>query len=63
MLDTLTHKKNLVLERQKAYQHSHKPIYYRPPRSGLYLGLYKSGFALGVAGIAYSAYSLVKGKN
>jgi len=63
MTQSFSAEKNLVLERQKAYQHSHKPIYYRPPRSGLYLGLYKSGFALGVAGIAYSAYSLVKGKN
>jgi hypothetical protein len=59
-------------------QHSHKPIYYRPPRSRLYLGahrvsfrgnrriltamsgLYKTGFTLGVFGIAYSAYSLIK---
>jgi hypothetical protein len=59
-------------------QNSHKPVYYRPPRSRLYLGdpyvlfgsnggvltealgLYKTGFTLGVFGIAYSAYSLVK---
>ena len=57
-------------------QHSHQPVYYRLPRSRLYLGiyelltsggtltrvpgLYKSGFALGVVGICYSAYSLVK---
>src|SRR6266403_1537638 len=55
-------------------QNSHKPIYYRPPRSRLYLGthafflcssddvltgvsgVYKTGFTLGVVGIAYSAY-------
>ncbi|KAF8272109.1 hypothetical protein EI94DRAFT_1719011 [Lactarius quietus] len=63
MLDALVHKKNLVPERQKLYQHSHKPIYYRLPRSGLYMGLYKVGFTFGVCGIAYSAYSLVKGKD
>ncbi|KAI0254823.1 hypothetical protein BJV78DRAFT_1183144 [Lactifluus subvellereus] len=63
MLDALVHKKNVVPERQRVYQQSHKPIYYRPPRSGLYMSLYKSGFAVGVVGIAYSAYSLVKGKN
>ncbi|KAH9077052.1 hypothetical protein EDB83DRAFT_2347962 [Lactarius deliciosus] len=78
MLDALVYKKNLVPEKQRLYQHSHKPIYYRPARSGLYmgtlqfffaaigkivtslLGLYKAGFSLGVFGIAYSAYSLVK---
>ena len=59
-------------------QNSHKPVYYRLPRSRLYLGtdalffcsngdvltgvlgLYKTGFTLGVVGIFYSAYSLVK---
>ncbi|KAH9002231.1 hypothetical protein EDB86DRAFT_2898782, partial [Lactarius hatsudake] len=60
MLDALVYKKNLVPEKQRLYQHSHKPIYYRPARSGLYMGLYKAGFGLGVFGIAYSAYSLVK---
>ncbi|KAI0005128.1 hypothetical protein BJV74DRAFT_807136 [Russula compacta] len=63
MLDALTYRKNLVPERQRVYQHSHKPIYYRPPRSRLYLGLYQTGFAIGVCGIVYSAYSLVKGKH
>ncbi|KAI0268138.1 hypothetical protein BC834DRAFT_968358 [Gloeopeniophorella convolvens] len=62
MLDALVYKKNLVPERQREYQHSHKPIYYRPPRSRLYLGLYKTAFTLGVVGITYSAYSLVKAR-
>ncbi|KAN0126734.1 hypothetical protein V8E52_000374 [Russula decolorans] len=62
IVDALTYRKNIVPERQRVYQNSHKPIYYRLPRSGLYLGLYKTGFTLGVAGIFYSAYSLVKGK-
>ncbi|KAH9977665.1 hypothetical protein BGW80DRAFT_1283593 [Lactifluus volemus] len=62
MLDALVYRKNFVPERQRLYQQSHKPIYYRPPRSGLYMGLYMSGFALGVGAIGYSAYSLVKGK-
>ncbi|KAH9045288.1 hypothetical protein EDB85DRAFT_1905805 [Lactarius pseudohatsudake] len=38
MLDALIYKKNLVPEKQRLYQHSHKPIYYRPARSGLYMG-------------------------
>ncbi|KAH9965815.1 hypothetical protein BC827DRAFT_1180020 [Russula dissimulans] len=63
MLDALTYKKNLVPERQKEYQHSHKPVYYRLPRSRLYYGVYKVGFTLGVLGITYSAYSLTKGKH
>lgn len=62
MIDVLTYRKNLVPEKQREYQNSHKPIYYRPPRSRLYLGLYKTGFTLGVVGIFYSAYSLVRGK-
>ncbi|KAI0053693.1 hypothetical protein FA95DRAFT_1600834 [Auriscalpium vulgare] len=62
VLDALVHKKNLVIERQKQYQASHKPIWLRPARSRLYIGLYNATFAVGMAGVAYSAYSLIRGK-
>ncbi|KAI0068560.1 hypothetical protein BV25DRAFT_1817422 [Artomyces pyxidatus] len=62
VLDALVYKKNLVPQKQREYQHSHKPVYYRPPRSRLYLGLYNTAFGLGMVGVVYSAYSLIRGK-
>ncbi|KAI0322489.1 hypothetical protein OF83DRAFT_1167539 [Amylostereum chailletii] len=62
MLDALVNRKNLVIERQKAYQASHQPIWYRPARSRLYMGTFKSLFALGMVGAVYSAGSLIIGK-
>ncbi|KAG2042091.1 hypothetical protein BDR03DRAFT_623918 [Suillus americanus] len=62
MIDTVVQRPNYVPERQRAYQASHSPIYYRPPRSRLYLGTYFTLFGLGMCGTVYGMYQLTMGK-
>jgi len=62
MLSALVNKPNRVLEKQKYIQASTKLLHYRMPRSRLYLGIYYTGFTVGLAGIGYSIVSLIKGK-
>ncbi|KAH7931161.1 hypothetical protein BV22DRAFT_1052913 [Leucogyrophana mollusca] len=62
MLDAVVNRPNRVLERQKAIQSSHLPIYYRLPRSRLYLGTYFTMWTLGMVGTTYGIYSLAFGK-
>ncbi|EGO02216.1 hypothetical protein SERLA73DRAFT_178046 [Serpula lacrymans var. lacrymans S7.3] len=62
MIDAVVNKPNRILERQQVIQHSHKPVYYRLPRSRLYLGTYYSLFTLGMFGTTYGIYSLAFGK-
>jgi len=61
-LDSLVNRPNTVLEQQKVFQSSHKPIYTRPPRARLYLGMYFSLYAVGMVGTAYGIYSLAFSK-
>ncbi|KAG9317707.1 hypothetical protein JVU11DRAFT_1920 [Chiua virens] len=61
-LDSLVNRPNTVLEQQKAFQSSHLPIYVRPPRARLYLGIYFSIYAVGMVGTAYGIYSLAFSK-
>ncbi|KAF9238833.1 hypothetical protein BU15DRAFT_75054 [Melanogaster broomeanus] len=61
-LDALVNRPNRVLEEQKAFQSSHLPIYLRPPRAKLYLGMYFSLYVIGMCGTAFGAYSLVFSK-
>lgn len=58
----LVDRPNHVLERQRLVQNSHEPIYYRLPRSKIYVRSYYATFAVGMAYTIYGAYSLVKGK-
>ncbi|KAF8558729.1 hypothetical protein OG21DRAFT_1503686 [Imleria badia] len=61
-LDSLVNRPNNVLEQQKAFQSAHVPIYMRPPRAKLYLGIYFSIYAVGMVGTAYGIYSLAFSK-
>ncbi|KAF9226786.1 hypothetical protein BS17DRAFT_878627 [Gyrodon lividus] len=61
-LDSLVNRPNTVLAQQKTFQSSHLPIYMRPPRAKLYLGMYFSLYAVGMCGTAYGIYSLVFSK-
>ncbi|TFY74706.1 hypothetical protein EWM64_g9306 [Hericium alpestre] len=63
MLDAIIYKKNLVPSRQRAYQASHEKLWYRPAHSRVYMGLYKTGFTIGMMSIGYSVFMLIKGKN
>ncbi|KAG2369792.1 hypothetical protein BDR07DRAFT_1604605 [Suillus spraguei] len=62
MIDAVVQRPNHVRERQRAYQASHSPIYYRLPRSRLYLGAYFTLFGVGMCGTVYGIYELVMGK-
>ncbi|KIM46540.1 hypothetical protein M413DRAFT_24248 [Hebeloma cylindrosporum] len=53
---------NNVLEKQRMYQNTHKPIMLRGPRSNLYVGAYTALFITGMLGTAFAATSLVRGK-
>ncbi|KAF8838630.1 hypothetical protein BDN67DRAFT_971272 [Paxillus ammoniavirescens] len=61
-LDSLVNRPYTVLEQQKAFQSSHLPIYMRPPRARLYLGMYFSLYAIGMCSTAFGVYSLVMNK-
>jgi len=61
----LTHLYNLpnqVLEKQKHYQNSPKPIMLRGPRSALYLGVYGALFVAGMATTVFGMSEMVVGK-
>ncbi|KAH9899593.1 hypothetical protein C8Q73DRAFT_787458 [Cubamyces lactineus] len=62
MLNSLVYKPNRVVEKQKFVQSQTAPIYYRLPRSKLYVGSYYAIFALGMVSSAYGAFQLIKGK-
>jgi len=62
MLSAVVNKPNRILEKQKMVQSDHRPIWYRLPRSRVYLGVYFTLFTVGIAGSGYGLYSLVKGK-
>ncbi|KAF8165692.1 hypothetical protein B0H34DRAFT_794057 [Crassisporium funariophilum] len=62
ILSPLYNLPNNVLEKQKMYQNSARPIMMRGPRSGLYIGVYGAMFAVGMVSTLYSLTSLVKGK-
>ncbi|KAI0722712.1 hypothetical protein C8Q76DRAFT_719921 [Earliella scabrosa] len=53
---------NRIVERQKLVQSQHVPIYYRLPRSKLYVNAYYALFSVGMASTAYGAYQLIRGK-
>ncbi|KAI0638444.1 hypothetical protein C8Q77DRAFT_1091099 [Trametes polyzona] len=62
MLNSIVYKPNRVVERQKLVQASHEPIYYRLPRSKLYVRSYYALFAAGMLSSAVGAYQLIRGK-
>ncbi|EPQ58951.1 hypothetical protein GLOTRDRAFT_125270 [Gloeophyllum trabeum ATCC 11539] len=62
VLNAVVNKPYHIIERQKMVQRSHKPIYYRLPRSNIYMASYYSLFTVGMCGVVYGAYSLIKGK-
>lgn len=62
MLGALVNKPNRVPEMQRLVQASHEPIYYRMPRGKLYVRTFYVGFACGLMGTVFGAYSLIKGK-
>ncbi|KAI0776191.1 hypothetical protein BD413DRAFT_610864 [Trametes elegans] len=62
MLNSIVYKPNHVVERQKLVQNSHAPIYYRLPRSKLYVGSYYAIFTVGMLSTAFGAFQLIRGK-
>ncbi|KAL6309802.1 hypothetical protein BKA93DRAFT_758920 [Sparassis latifolia] len=62
MFNYLTNLPNRVPQTQKFVQSSHEPIYYRLPRSKIYVRTYYTGFAVAMAMTAYGAFSLIRGK-
>ncbi|KAI0677283.1 hypothetical protein C8Q78DRAFT_1002043 [Trametes maxima] len=62
MLSALVNKPNRVVEKQRLVQNSHAPIYYRLPRSKLYVTSYYAIFTVGILSSAVGAYQLIKGK-
>ncbi|KAI0092140.1 hypothetical protein BDY19DRAFT_990877 [Irpex rosettiformis] len=62
VLSSLYNKPNHVYELQKLVQASHEPTYLRLPRSRLYVGTYYTLFCVGMTGVVYGAYNLIKGK-
>ncbi|KAH9948814.1 hypothetical protein B0H21DRAFT_820743 [Amylocystis lapponica] len=62
MWGPLVNRVNHVPERQRLVQASTDPIYYRLPRSRLYVRTYYAGFAVAMAYSVYGAYSLIRGK-
>ncbi|KAF8806254.1 hypothetical protein BYT27DRAFT_7191571 [Phlegmacium glaucopus] len=53
---------NHVLEKQKLYQTSPKPIMLRGPRSGLYVGVYGALFVTGMVSTLFGLNELFRGK-
>ncbi|THH12378.1 hypothetical protein EW145_g37 [Phellinidium pouzarii] len=60
-MDYLVKRPNHVLKMQKYYQNDTRPLYWRPPRSRLYLNLWFTGLAVGLSGVTYGGYQLIKG--
>ncbi|PAV21052.1 cytochrome c subunit VIIa [Pyrrhoderma noxium] len=61
-MDYLVKIPNKISERQRYYQNNAQPLYFRPPRSKLYLRSWFTGLFVGLAGVGYGAFSLIKGK-
>ncbi|KAH9855083.1 hypothetical protein C2E23DRAFT_883602 [Lenzites betulinus] len=62
MINVLVNKPNHIVERQRLVQKSHEPIYYRLPRSKLYVRSYYALFTAGVLSSAVGVFQLIKGK-
>ncbi|RPD66903.1 hypothetical protein L226DRAFT_565678 [Lentinus tigrinus ALCF2SS1-7] len=62
MLNALVNKPNHIVEKQKFVQNQHIPIYYRLPRSKLYVKTYYAIFTVGMLSTAYGAFQLIRGK-
>ncbi|EJF62346.1 hypothetical protein BD309DRAFT_519344 [Dichomitus squalens] len=62
VLNALVNKPNRVVEKQKLVQSSHEPIYYRLPRSKLYVNAYFALFTVGMLSSTYGIYRLIRGK-
>ncbi|OJT05393.1 hypothetical protein TRAPUB_3834 [Trametes pubescens] len=62
MINVLVNKPNHVVEKQRLVQASHEPIYYRLPRSKLYVRSYYALFTVGMLSTAFGAFQLIKGK-
>ncbi|KAI0774529.1 hypothetical protein C8Q74DRAFT_1368990 [Fomes fomentarius] len=62
MLNAVYNKPNRIVEKQRLVQNQHVPIYYRLPRSRLYVRGYYALFTVATASTAYGAFQLIKGK-
>ncbi|TFK55400.1 hypothetical protein OE88DRAFT_1651694 [Heliocybe sulcata] len=62
MFGALVNKPYHIIERQKLVQRSHVPLYYRLPRSNIYMASYYTLFSVGMAATVYGAYTMVMGK-
>ncbi|KZT29387.1 hypothetical protein NEOLEDRAFT_1128120 [Neolentinus lepideus HHB14362 ss-1] len=62
MFNALVNKPYHIIERQQLVQRSTAPIYYRLPRSNIYMASYYTLFTIGMLSSAYGAFSLIKGK-
>ncbi|PKI83243.1 hypothetical protein MVES1_003007 [Malassezia vespertilionis] len=51
-----------ILQRQRQYQNSEKPVYLRLPRSKLYFGTFLAIFWTGIFGISAGCLNMIKGK-
>ncbi|KAF8204597.1 hypothetical protein BJ912DRAFT_1051950 [Pholiota molesta] len=61
ILEPIYNLPNHVIEKQKMYQNSTKPIMLRGPRGGLYVGTFGVLFAVGMASTVYAFGSLIVG--
>ncbi|KLO16308.1 hypothetical protein SCHPADRAFT_848183 [Schizopora paradoxa] len=59
-MDQLVKLKNHVPEKQRFFQNDPRPVYFRSPRSNLYLSLWYTGLGVGLLGITYGATQLIK---
>ncbi|KAH9943201.1 uncharacterized protein BXZ73DRAFT_97254 [Epithele typhae] len=63
MLSGIYNMQNRVLEKQKLVQRqAHVPVYYRLPRSKLYVNSYLVLFSAGMACTTLGVYQLIRGK-
>ncbi|KIM76400.1 hypothetical protein PILCRDRAFT_826404 [Piloderma croceum F 1598] len=62
MLSWLVDRPNRMLEKQRYYQNSTKPLWRRSPRASLLLTPYYALFTVTMMGSVYGAYDLVFGK-
>ncbi|KAI1796130.1 hypothetical protein LXA43DRAFT_1090217 [Ganoderma leucocontextum] len=62
MLSSIVNKPNRVVEMQKLVQNSHAPVYYRLPRSKLYVNSYYALFTVGMGLTTVGVYQLIRGK-
>ncbi|KAF9567435.1 hypothetical protein CPC08DRAFT_703325, partial [Agrocybe pediades] len=62
LLSPLYNLPNHVLEKQKAFQNSSKPLVLRGPRAGIYVGGYAALFTVGMLSTVYACGNLIAGK-